>query len=53
MRLLIRAADIHAGPAAHGLEAFQHLDVGGGIGVGGVRRTARAARLVGHEAFER
>ena len=39
-RLLIGAADVHAGAAAHGLEAFQHLDVGGGVGVGGVRRTA-------------
>ena len=31
-RLLVGAADIHAGAAAHGLEAFEHLDVGGGIG---------------------
>ena len=30
-RLLVGAADIHAGAAAHRLEAFQHLDVGGGI----------------------
>ena len=26
-RLLVGAADIHAGPAAHRLEAFQHLDI--------------------------
>ncbi len=32
-RLLVGAADIHAGPPAHRLEAFQHLDVVGGIGV--------------------
>ena len=30
-RLLVGAADIHAGAAADGLEPFQHLDVGGGI----------------------
>ena len=30
-RLLVGAADIHAGTAADGLEAFEHLDVGGGI----------------------
>jgi hypothetical protein len=30
-RLLVGAADIHAGPAAHRLEAFQHLDVAGGV----------------------
>ena len=33
-RLLVGAADVHAGPAPHGLEAFQHLDVGGGVAVG-------------------
>ncbi len=27
-RLLVGAADIHAGAAAHRLEAFEHLDVG-------------------------
>ena len=40
-RLLVGAADIHAGPAAHRLQAFQHLDVGGGIaglGAGAARR---------------
>ncbi len=30
-RLLVGAADIHAGPAAHRLEAFEHLDIPGGI----------------------
>ena len=32
-RLLVGAADVHAGPPAHRLEAFQHLDVVGGVGV--------------------
>ena len=31
-RLLVGAADIHAGPAAHRLEPFQNLDVARGIG---------------------
>ena len=35
-RALVRAADVHAGPAPHGLEAFQHLDVGGCVAVGGL-----------------
>ena len=26
-RLFVGAADIHAGPAAHRLEAFEHLDI--------------------------
>ena len=30
-RLLVGAADIHAGPAAHRLQPFQHLDVGGRV----------------------
>ncbi len=30
-RLFVGAADIHAGPAAHRLQAFQHLDVGSGV----------------------
>ncbi len=30
-RLLVGAADIHAGPAAHRLQALQHLDVLGGV----------------------
>ena len=40
-RLFVGAADIHARPAPHRLEAFQHLDVGGGVaglGAGGARR---------------
>jgi hypothetical protein len=39
-RLLVGAADVHAGPAAHRLEAFEHLDVAGGVaglGAGGAR----------------
>ncbi len=32
-RLLVGAADIHAGTPAHGLEPLQHLDVGGGVAV--------------------
>ena len=39
-RRLIRAADIHARPAAHGLEPFQNLDVLGGV-AGLARRPAR------------
>ena len=39
-RLLVGAADIHAGPAAHRLEPFQHLDVLGRIA--GLGRTSRA-----------
>ena len=46
-RLLVGAADVHAGPAAHGLQAFQHLDVGGGVIVGRVRGFLHA-RFVGH-----
>jgi len=30
-RLLVGAADVHAGPAAHRLEAFEHLDIPGGV----------------------
>ena len=37
--LLVGAADIHAGAPAHRLESFQHLDVGGSIGL-----VARALR---------
>ena len=33
-RLLVGAADIHARPAPHGLEALEHLDVGGGVAFG-------------------
>ena len=41
-RLLVGAADIHAGPAAHRLEPFQHLDVTRGIALLG-RGAARGA----------
>ena len=51
--LLVGAADVHAGAAAHRLEALEDLDVGGGVAVGGVGRTAGAGRLIGHEAFDR
>ena len=45
-RLLVGAADIHAGPAAHRLEPLQNLDVLGGIaGLAACRaRRRRAAR---------
>ena len=43
-RLLVGAADVHAGPAPHRLEAFQHLDVGGGVAVGGFGRLANGTR---------
>jgi hypothetical protein len=51
-RLLVGAADIHAGPPAHRLEPLQHLDMARGIaglgaarGLGGARRlAAQAAR---------
>lgn len=49
---LIRAADVHARPPAHRLQALQDLDIGGGIGVGGICAFARAAGLTGHERFE-
>ena len=42
-RLLVGAADVHAGAAADGLEPLQHLDVGGGIVVGGIRRSCGRA----------
>ena len=53
-RLLVGAADVHAGAAADGLQALQHLDVGGGIVVGSVRRLAGAGSgsLVGHFGFQ-
>ena len=53
-RLLVGAADIHAGPPAHRLEPFEHLDVAGGVaalgaggrarGLGGGFRRGRARR---------
>ena len=42
-RLLVGAADVHAGPPPHRLEPFQHLDVLGGIaGVAGADAARRA-----------
>ena len=53
-RALICAADIHAGPAAHGLQAFEHLDRGGvvvGLGRAGdggqVKERRGASRATG------
>ena len=40
-RPLVGAADIHAGPAAHRLEPFQHLDI-----LGGIARTRLAGEIV-------
>jgi hypothetical protein len=43
-RLLVGAADIHSGPAAHRFQTFEDLDVGGGVvGLG----TARARGHLG------
>ena len=42
-RLLVGAADIHAGPPAHRLEPFQNLDVLGGVA--GLSRAARGSDL--------
>jgi hypothetical protein len=42
-RLLVGAADIHAGAAAHGLEPLQHLDV-----LGAVAAVARACLAAQH-----
>ena len=47
-RLLVGAADIHAGAAAHGLQALQHLDVGCRVGVRGVDGFARTCTSFGH-----
>ena len=44
-RLLVGAADIHAGPAADGLQPLQHFDVGGGVARRSRRADARAASL--------
>ena len=43
-RLFVGSTDIHAGAAAHRLEAFEHLDVGGGVGVFGATRTGGGLR---------
>ncbi len=45
---LVGAADIHAGPAAHRLQAFENLDVLGRIAVGGPRR--RGVEQIAHRA---
>ena len=47
-RLLVGAADIHARPPAHRLEAFEHLDIPGGIagfGAGAARCDLECAAL--------
>jgi hypothetical protein len=50
-RLLVGAADIHAGPPAHRLEPFQHLDMARGIaGLGAARGLGGARRLAGQTA---
>ena len=43
-RALVGATDIHAGPAPHGLEAFQHLDIGSRVAVGGLGKFALGTR---------
>ena len=50
-RLLVGAADIHARPPAHRLEAFQHLDVLGGVA--GLRRAARSRPAIAPAAAVR
>ena len=47
-RLLVGAAHVHAGPAAHRLEAFEHLDVGSRIALPALGRLAGATRLFLH-----
>ena len=46
-RLLVRAANIHAGAAAHGLQPLQHLDVGSGIALLAARFGGRLLGLWG------
>ena len=41
-RLLVGAADIHAGPAPHRFQAFEHLDVGRRVAVLGAAVRAEA-----------
>ena len=45
-RLLVGAADIHAGSPAHRLEPLQHLDVGGGVGLLGAAKGFAARGLL-------
>ena len=46
-RLLVGAADVHAGPPAHRLQALQHLDVLGGVAGFARARSVGAARFRG------
>ena len=53
-RLLVGAADIHAGPAPHRLQALQHLDVARGIaGFGAARAGGDLELRLGLSAFRR
>ena len=45
-RAVVGAADVHAGAAADGLEAFEHLDRGGVVAVG--RGSSGGGKQVGH-----
>ena len=45
-RLLVGAADIHAGPPAYRFEPFQHLDVLCGVAQLGTRSRARTDRRI-------
>ena len=47
-RLLVGAADVHARAAAHRLEAFEDLDIGGRVVVGGFRSLAGCLGLFAH-----
>ena len=49
-RLLVGAADVHARPAPHRLQALQDLDVGCGVAVGRLGRFANGTR---HGSFSR
>ena len=54
-RLFVGAADIHAGPAAHRLQAFEHLDIGRGIaglGAGTARGDLQRGAALGFVAAE-
>ena len=49
-RLLVGAADVHAGPPPHRLEPFQHLDVLGGVAGFARARGVRPRGLAGRAA---
>ena len=49
-RGLVGAADIHAGPAPHGLEAFEHLDIPCGVSLITPAITERGQQIV-HAVF--